>query len=458
MIAQQPDLFNSCISLYKLFGANIHFENGKLDLTTEVNLTDEHIVHLTNLFNNRRQFRSFALEIDWCEASINDIVAGRECNALKVEFELYAGNSFSFYKNEHDLFSKLSSFLIQGKKLPERYYFTDDDYRSDGDTVLPAIIKLKELMEWIKFLTAISDIDKHTNTGVTLYFFIKGEDDKYAKPLEISICNISELLKIEDISTVEDISKLISKDEHGNLHHQDRQSFFKLALVDTLKKLVANDTTEKSNTEILFTHLDKVKSAYYEHYEVFIHNFAIGEFQQQVEEKGFDYAEKVSSVLNDIQIRLYAIPIVLVSLGALSKVDNAYSYFFVISGVVITALFNYWMINDQILRLKQIEKSCSFTFDKLKNQCAEKLESKAMMSNLDDIVNNIKIRITDRNTKIKYYKALCWAPTLIALILLVVKESASIEKLFSFNLNIISQPVMDTLKILYLIVRLLLIN
>ncbi|MCV5689071.1 hypothetical protein OFN32_33190, partial [Escherichia coli] len=79
----------------------------------------------------------------------------------------------------------------------------------------------------------------------------------------------------------------------------------------------------------------------------------------------------------------------LVSLGALAKVDNIYSYLFIISGVVITAIFNYWMINDQVLRLDQIKKSSSFTFDKLKTQGHEKLESCETLNNLDEIVGNI---------------------------------------------------------------------
>ncbi|TOH24918.1 hypothetical protein CGI83_23400, partial [Vibrio parahaemolyticus] len=140
------------------------------------------------------------------------------------------------------------------------------------------------------------------------------------KPLEIKINSMVELVNIEDISSIEDIESLISEDENGNLHHRDRQSFFKLALVDTFKNIVKRDSSNKSEAVLLFGNLDQIKNSYYEHYDIFIHNFAIGEFQQQVEEKGFDYSEKISSVLNDIQIRLYAIPIVLVSLGALAKV------------------------------------------------------------------------------------------------------------------------------------------
>jgi hypothetical protein len=435
MTSKSNKLFDSSVKLFKSLGGSASCENGVLCLNNEINLSKEQAAFLNYLYKNKELFRKFDLMIDWDDAESNHIVTGALCTKFRVEFDLYEGSRFSFYRNEQDLFQKLSVFLIQGKALPENYYFIDDNFRSDSELVRPSLIKLKFIMEWLEFLTKISDIDKKIDNGLALYYFIKGENDKFAKPLEIKIDSIYELVNIDEISSVEDISTLISEDENGNLHHRDRQSFFKLALVDTLNKLISQDTYCKSDAVILFSNLNKIKKAYYDHYDVFIHNFAIGEFQQQVEEKGFDYAEKISSVLNDIQIRLYAIPIVLVSLGALAKVDNIYSYLFIISGVIITALFNYWMISDQVLRLEQIEKSSTFTFEKLKVQGYEKLESGDILKNLDAIVSNIQQRITDRNTKITYYKFLCWLPALITFFLLLVKEKTAILDLFSFDLS-----------------------
>ncbi|WP_254103893.1 hypothetical protein [Aliivibrio fischeri] len=435
-------LFDNTVKLFKSFNSNMSYENGVLRLKESISLSEEQTTLLNYLFDNKDKFRKFEFEIDWEKATSSSIVLGAECNELKIELNLYGGNDFGFYKDEKDLFERLSVFLIQGKSLPKNFYFIKDNFRSDSELVHPSLIKLQLISEWLEFLTNISDIDKKTDDGIALYYFIKCEDDKFAKPLEVKVNSITELIEGGDISSIEDISKLISKDEHGNLHHRDRQSFFKLALVDTLKKLIKDDTEDKSIATILFSNLDKIKNTYYEHYDVFIHNFAIGEFQQQVEEKGFDYAEKISSVLNDIQIRLYAIPVVLVSLGALAKVDNLYSYLFIISGVIITALFNHWMINDQVLRLEQIEKSCSFTFDKLKAQGHEKLESCDTLSNLDAIVDNISKRIADRNTKIRYYKVCCWLPTVITIVLLSIKEWDNI--LIVFNLTL-ANPTLDNI-------------
>lgn len=426
-------LFDNTIKLFKSFKGSISCENGFLRLTKSIVLSEDQSFYLKSLFDNKEKFRKFELEIDWDEATYEDISANNECTDLKIEFNLYKGNKFSFYNNEKDLFEQLSQYLIQGKSLPDNYYFIEQDFRSDSDLVFPSLIKFNLVSKWIDFLTRISDINKKTDDGVFLYYFIKGEDDKYAKPLEIKINNIVELVELEEISSIEDIENLMLEDANGNLHHRDRQSFFKLALVDTFKSLINSDSSGKTESALLFSNLGKIKNAYYEHYDIFIHNFAIGEFQQQVEEKGFDYAEKISSVLNDIQIRLYAIPVVLVSLGALAKVDNVYSYLFIVSGVVITAIFNHWMINDQVLRLVQIKKSSVFTFDKLRAQGHEKLESCDTLQNLDEVVDNIKDRIDDRNTKIKLYKIFCWLPTAIAIALFSFKEREFFFDFFNFN-------------------------
>jgi hypothetical protein len=436
MINKNSSLFDSTVKLFSSFGDAVSYDNGVLLLKADIALSEEQTTLIKYLFENKDLFRLFQLMINWEDATSDNIIPNAECTEFKVEFNLDSGNKFSFYKNEQDLFKKLSLYLIQGKDLPENYYLIEEDFRSDGGLIHPSLMKLKSITEWFEFLKKTSDIDKEIEDGIALYYFIKGEDDKFAKPLEIQISSIEELISIDSITPVGDINKLILEDESGNLHHRDRQSFFKLALVDTLRKLITTDTSNDSNTIILFKNLDKVKKAYYENYDVFIHNFAIGEFQQQIEEKEFDYAEKISSVLNDIQIRLYAIPVVLVSLGALAKVDNIYSYLFIISGVIITALFNSWMINDQVLRLEQIGKSSSFVFNKLKMQGSEELESKDILNNLDDIVGNIQNRIADRNTKITYYKFFCWLPTFITLVLLFIKEKNAISTFFNVDLSI----------------------
>jgi len=432
MINNNSSLFDSTVKLFKSLRDYASYDDGKLLIKGDISLSEKQVKLIKYVYENKALFRNLNLLINWEDATSSDhIISNTDSIELKVEFNLDSGNKFSFYKNEQDLFKKLSSYLIKGKDLPENYYLIEEDFRSDGGLIHPSLMKLESITEWFIFLKKTSDIDKEIEDGIALYYFIKGEDDKFAKPLEIQIASIEELIAINSIVPLGDINKLILEDENGNLHHRDRQSFFKLALVDTLKKLITKDTSSDSNATILFKNLDKVKKAYYENYDVFIHNFAIGEFQQQIEEKEFDYAEKISSVLNDIQIRLYAIPVVLVSLGALAKVDNIYSYLFIISGVIITALFNFWMINDQVLRLEQIGKSSSFLFNKLKMQGSEELESKDILNNLDDIITNIQNRIADRNTKITYYKFLCWLPTLITLVLLFIKEKNAISTFFS---------------------------
>lgn len=427
-------LFEASIALFKSFGDNCSYANSILKLNTEIRLSEEQVNLLKILFQDKALFKKFDLSFDWKDKSetMDDILVDAECTHFKVEFDKYKGNQFTFFQNEHDLFKIFSEILIQGKELPELFYFIDKDYQSNSDLTYPSLEKLKLITEWLSFFKRIADIDKDIDKGIALYYLIKGEDDKYAKPLELKVTNLEELVHIEDISSVEDIAMLISTDEQGNLHNKDKQAFFKLALVDTFRNLLSEQKEGQSELVILFSNLDKIKSAYHNHYEIFIHNFALGKFQQEVEQKGFDYAEKISSVLNDIQIRLYAIPVVLISLGALTKVDNGYSYSFILLGIFITALFNHWMINDQVLRLEQIKKSSSFTFNQLKNKGAEKLEQKEVMDNLTDIISNVNGRIEDRNTKISYYKICCWIPLIFTVVLLGIKERSTILDILMF--------------------------
>ncbi|AVI68685.1 hypothetical protein CKQ84_11820 [Shewanella sp. WE21] len=441
--------FDYAVRLFKSFGDNVSYASGVFKLINDVVLNEEQAFIINEFYNKNKQeklFRQFKVEINWDEKIEGKIVNKANCTELKIEFDLYNGCSFSFYKDENDLLEKLSTFLIQGYDLPKNYYFIDSDFRSDSDLVHPFTLKLEAVTKWLGFLKSVSDIDKNIDNGVSLYYFIKGEKDKFAKPLEVKITNIKDLLSINALSPVDDIDFLLKADENGNLHHRDKLSFFKLALVDTFRNILAEKNTSSSPAFILFSNLGKIKNAYFEHYDVFIQNFAIGEFQQQVEAKSFEYSEKLSTVLNDIQMKLYAIPIVLIGLSTFDKIEGFSSYLFIVSGVFIAGLFNYWMVEDQMSRLEQIKISISYTFDKLKLKSHDGLHDSDIANNLDNISRNLDDRIKDRQLKIKYYRYFCWLPLMLTIIFIIFKEW---EKLNIFNIGI-SKPTLDDLYVVIL--------
>lgn len=438
--------FDYAVKLFKSFGDDVSYANGVFKLNNDVCLSVEQAFIINEFYNRNNKnklFRNFTVEINWEDKVDGKIVDGANCTELKIEFDLYNGCSFSFYNDENDLLEKLSTFLIQGYNLPKNYYFIDSDFRSDSDLVHPFTLKLEPIRKWLSFLKSVSDIEKNIDNGIALYYFIKGEKDKFATPLEIKITNIQELLLINDLSPVDDIEFLIKSDENGNLHHRDKLSFFKLALVDTFKNILAENNTSSSSAFILFSNFGRIKNSYFEHYDIFIQNFAIGEFQQQVEAKSFEYSEKLSTVLNDIQMKLYAIPIVLIGLSTFDKIEGFLNYSFIVAGVFIAGLFNYWMVNDQISRLEQIKISIRYTFDKLRSKGREGLQDSDIITNLDNVYINLKDRIKDRELKIKHYRYLSWLPLILTIIFIVCKEW---DKFGIFNINI-STPILDDLYI-----------
>ncbi|WP_240224434.1 hypothetical protein [Rheinheimera hassiensis] len=429
------DLFSVAIELYDSLKECINLGGGFISLTESINLTNRQAGLLRNILENKEKFRTIRLIVDHDLVEDPTVISeGKLCSEFKIELSPFEYCCFSFYRNELEMLKRLSPYLLQGRSLPSLYYLTEKKYRSDSNLALPAILNLQVITRWISFLKEISDIHKVTESGICLYFLIKSGNDKFSKPLEINISNIECLCSLENISSVDDIAMLISEAEQGNLHSKDKQAFFKLALVDVLRAHGGEDVN-KRDSDILFKNLDKVKSAYYEHYEVFIHNFAIGEFQQQVQEKWFDYSEKISGVLSDIKTKLYAVPIVLVSLGTLSALPDVFSYYFIVIGVLVTAVINFWMVKEQSERLEQIAASSTFIFEKLRRKGVERSEPVEIFTELNEVIGKVSSRISAGRKKIIVYKYLCWLPTLVMLALFALKEGQQYLHLLTINVK-----------------------
>lgn len=436
-------LFSTAIDLYKSFNNKIKASNGFLQLSDSFNLTAQQAEILKTVYKNRDKFKSFRLTIDHETIDLeSNITENALCSELKIELSPYSHCNFSFYSNEYEMLKRLSVALLHGKLLPELYYLIDIDYRSNSDLVIESELKLHTVTKWISFFRKISDIQKETTTGVCLYFLIKSGSDKFTQPLEVSISNIEEICNLPKISAVDDIEMLINDAEVGNLHSKDKQSFFKLALVDVIKS--SNESNPSSILgKALFYNLDKIKKCYYEHYEVFIHNFAIGEFQQQVQDKWFDFSEKINGVLSDIKSKLYAVPIALVSLGTLSTLSDVYSYIFICTGVFITGAINLWMVNDQEERLKQIKYSSIQTFEKIKKINLDSSNPSETFNTVNEATKNISDRIATGESKIQIYKILCWLPTAIMLTLYFLKERNRILDIINIDSNLINNKLIE---------------
>ncbi len=433
----QHGTFNSLIGLYKEIGKQLALNNTNIDainIEEEFSLTSQAITYLKEL-EISGACKKLELDIDYEEISnLNALQATQTCSRLTINFhsEDYDCGMF-ILQSRKQLFDKFSLNLARGFGLPRQFYIVEEDFNSGVDDKPDWLNSLSNALDWLDLFRNLADIDKDHKAGEQLYFLTKSEAEKYSKPFEFVIELSAEFYNITSVPEVGDFSTLKITANKKDLHIEEKRSFFKLALVEMLKELM-NEKPSTPLVELAIKNIDKLKSLYFSHYEVFIHNFALHEFHQKVEEKYFEYVEKIHQAVGDIQAKIYAIPTVFLGLAALVKFDSTTSYLYIFIGISVSSLFTFWMVLDQQHRLKNIKDSMDFVFKKLKKEGNEHLEYEEVSKDISTMTGKLDDLVTSRKKRLCTYAVISWLPLQVAIMIAVSKHH---QEILTFLVDII---------------------
>lgn len=436
-------LFTSLVCLYRLLPAVDLFAYDNFRLAEDMRVTKDLVDAVSDVISNGNGLCDVEIQIDYCD--IDDFSldrVGSICTTLNVNFRKANDDKFlGFFDNYSAYVSSFYKQLSAGDSCFGSWFFIDKDEVYD-DNEDGCLSRLLGFLPWIKLLESISDISKESDFGKTLYFFRKLDSDKTLKPYSIDISIDPSFLKLPKISGLGDLEDLIIGND--KLHIEEKRSLFKVALVDLIKKL---EFEYPGNNKLLLLgeNIDRLKSSYLEHYEMFVQDFALSEFHQEVEEKYFDYIEKIQSVISDIQAKVYAMPAVLIGMAALVRFKSIESYLYILLGVFFTCLLTYLMLLDQFSRLDRIKDSMNFVFRKLERMGTEIISRKEVMSDISEMQVKISNLVEAKNNRLKFYVVLCWSIFLIALLSFFVKHGHAVSIILNSAITIGSDSVINFL-------------
>ena len=305
--------------------------------------------------------------------------------------------------------------------MPDFFYLTEPKFSTGRDEDLDEISSLKAIRPWINLLRDVSDINKESESGEILYFVQKADEDKVAKPFRLDLSIDASFFEIDVPESIGDFAELLIGSDINGLHFEEKRSLFKLALVGLLNKLKV-ESPSANLFYLLMCNLDRLRGSYMEHFEVFVHNFALSEFHHKIEEKYFDYVEKIQTVLSDIQSKVYAIPAVLIGMAALTRFKTIDAYVLIILGVFFTCLLTHWMLMDQFSRLDKIKESMLFVFRSLERRSGEEPNHDEVMQDITRMRQDILIQIGRRKSRLGRYVVICWSLLIIAIISMLVEH------------------------------------
>lgn len=417
------------------FLEDIKYSSGELTFDDDLKICEELLDILRNLLTFSDCFQTLSLEVEYQSiANADEIILNKNLTHLSIIFN----SNMVFFNDLKTYVSTYSSELLNDEVTPSYFYLYDDDVLYSDENVENKLENIRRATLWVNLFEKISDIRKQNEEGgSTYYLLVKGNGDSYVKPMALEVNDLSCVLDISVMPELGAFDSLLSEDR-VNLNDDEKRSFFKLAMVDTLKELSIKENS-KDYLELALKNIDHIKTSYFDHYEVFIHNFALGEFYKEVEGKYFDYVEKIQSVLGDIQTKIFAIPAALVGMGALSKVSDMSGNLLILLGVFLVSLMTVWLLKDQKTRLQQINSSMTFVFNKIR-QDGEGHEKTRVMQDIAKMSKELDTLILRRRQWVDNYILMAWIPFIATLIAFVVKKWGVLSSVVEVLISVVCTP------------------
>jgi hypothetical protein len=270
------------------------------------------------------------------------------------------GGDFQFV-DSLDVFLAFDNKLNMGLDV-ENVYLVQEDYVFGENTNNEIIKNTLRLSQFINELSKLANyIDRIDDNGRLKIVFIDTGSSKKIPPIVIEP-NIS----IENASypTVDlSVFNNINNHENDNAHVQEKQSMFRVSLIEVLREVDRDD----GNFNNLIKHWELLKETYYGNFECYLTNFSFLKQKKEAAENYMSVSSKISNTLSSISGKLFGLPISIGVALAILKSSQKFEGILTLIGVAITSLLILFTIQDQRKVLCSIRASIDALFSHTKS-------------------------------------------------------------------------------------------
>lgn len=270
------------------------------------------------------------------------------------------GGDFQFV-DSLDVFLSFDNKLNMGLDV-DNVYLVQEDYFFGEKTDNPIIKNTLILSQFINELSKLANyIDRIDDNGHLKIVFIDTGSSKRTPPIVIEP-NIS--IKNASSSSVDlSVFNNINNHENDNAHVQEKQSMFRVSLIEVLREVDRDD----SNFNNLIKHWELLKETYYGNFECYLTNFSFLKQKKEAAENYMSVSSKISNTLSSISGKLFGLPISIGVALTILKSSEKFESILTLFGVVITSLLILFTIQDQRKVLYSIRASIDALFSHTKS-------------------------------------------------------------------------------------------
>lgn len=250
----------------------------------------------------------------------------------RLEFEDGSGHWEEDYKNY--FYPDLEYFMrssIRKKGLPSRFCIANEKLSETDLINEPLLKKVNYLVKWVKLLADMAD---HIQDNKIFVFFVYNKDGK-TKPYEVSpFITLSQLEKIELNCDDKRYSRLSDSWHLEDAQTKDRQSVMLVSFAEIMASIKDGDNP----FEVFLSNTKKFHDRYCENYEIYVNRFTVDSQLREIDEQHLSFVGKLQDLVTSSQTKAFALPGVMVAIGALARVNNIVGILAITVGVVMTKI------------------------------------------------------------------------------------------------------------------------
>ena len=218
---------------------------------------------------------------------------------------------------------------IKSRDVPDKFCIVDKKF-SEADINNPVLRRVLHVTRWTKLLAEMAD---HVQQDKNIFVFFVHHKEGKTKPYEISpLIDFGgvEALELDcDDTKFEHLSGSWSLED---AHTKDRQSVMLVSFAEIMSSLKDGENP----FEKFLANTKKFHDRYCENYDIYVNRFSVDNQLREIDEQHLSFVGKLQDLVTSSQTKAFALPGVMVAIGALSKVSNGLGIFAIVVGVIMT--------------------------------------------------------------------------------------------------------------------------
>lgn len=178
----------------------------------------------------------------------------------------------------------------------------------------------------------LSDMADHVQDNKLLVFFVHHKEGK-TKPYQIS--PFVDLHVIEQLEL--DCDEVRYERLHGSWHLEDAQTKDRQSVMLVSFAEIMSSMEDGNNPfEVFLSNTKKFHDRYCENYEIYVNRFTVDNQLREIDEQHLSFVGKLQDLVTSSQTKAFALPGVMVAIGALARTNNFLGVVAIVVGVVMT--------------------------------------------------------------------------------------------------------------------------